>query len=109
MPVKWSPLRVSEAMDILEEQVNQIMEPLESAKLIVAEAEKIPNLPQYITQSLFSMKAEIDRVAGGIGWDKQFQLGSFHRIIERVREDLPKETLDTERKHVGAGSQSSLM
>ena len=31
MPIKWSPLMVSEAMDMVEEYVNQAVEPLEQA------------------------------------------------------------------------------
>ena len=52
MPIKWSPLMVSEAMDMVEEYVNHAIEPLEQAKLVALEARKIPNLPGYIDQHL---------------------------------------------------------
>jgi len=34
MPIKWSALRVNEAMDMVEELVNQAVEPLEQAKIV---------------------------------------------------------------------------
>ena len=52
MPVKWSALTVSEAMDMLEEFVNQAVEPLEQARIVAREARNIPNLPQYVDQHL---------------------------------------------------------
>ena len=35
VPIKWSALRVSEAMDMIEEFVNQAAEPLEKAKIVL--------------------------------------------------------------------------
>jgi hypothetical protein len=52
MPIKWSALRVNEAMDMVEEFVNQAAEPLEQAKIVANEARNIPNLPQYLDQRL---------------------------------------------------------
>ena len=34
MPIKWNPLKVSEAMDKVEEQINQAIEPLEQARML---------------------------------------------------------------------------
>ena len=52
MPIKWSPLKVAEAMDMLEDYVNQAVEPLEQARIVAREARNIPNLPQYVDQHL---------------------------------------------------------
>ncbi|MFC2042224.1 hypothetical protein ACFLTV_01810 [Chloroflexota bacterium] len=38
MPIKWIALRVSEAMDMVEEFINQSAEPLEQAKIVANEA-----------------------------------------------------------------------
>ncbi len=46
MPIKWSALRVNEAMDMVEEFINQAAEPLEQAKIVANEARNIANLPQ---------------------------------------------------------------
>jgi hypothetical protein len=45
VPIKWSALRVSEAMDMVEESVNQAAEPLEQAKLVASDARNIANIP----------------------------------------------------------------
>ena len=45
MPIKWSALLVSDAMDMVEEFVNQASDPLEQANIVANEARKIPNLP----------------------------------------------------------------
>jgi len=52
MPVKWSALMVNEAMDMVEEYVDQVVEPLEQARIVASEARNIPNLPQYVDQHL---------------------------------------------------------
>ena len=44
MPIRWSALRVSEAMDMVEEFVNQAVEPLEQAKIVANEARNIDDL-----------------------------------------------------------------
>jgi len=36
MPIKWSPLMISEAMDMVEEYVNQAVEPLEQARIVAS-------------------------------------------------------------------------
>lgn len=46
MPIKWSALHVSEAMDMVEKFVNRAAEPLEQAKIVANVARNIANLPQ---------------------------------------------------------------
>ena len=62
MPIKWSALRVSEAMDMVEEFVNQVVEPLEQAKIVTSEARSIANLPQYLDQRLVRLTIDIERI-----------------------------------------------
>jgi hypothetical protein len=77
MPIKWNALMVSEAVDMVEEYVNQAIEPLEQAKLVATEARKIPNLPGYIDQHLFRLISEIERVTGGVSpWNQQPYAGN---------------------------------
>lgn len=52
MPIKWSALKVSEAMDMAAEFVNQAAEPLEQAKIVAIEARQIDNVPQYVDERL---------------------------------------------------------
>ena len=103
MPIRWSALKVKEAMDRVEEIVKPILEPLEQAKAVVAEAEKLPHLPDYMKQRLSRLEGEIERVAGytGSDWVKGKTVEAFHkgyifRAIDAIREDLPKGDLAKE-------------
>ena len=106
MPVKWSALRVSEAMDMVEEFVNQAAEPLEQAKIIAREARNIPNLPQYIDQHPLRIIGEIERAIGGSQWEP---VGRLKTGIQSVRESLPEGAVEDERKRFESGSQLSLV
>lgn len=65
MPIKWSALKVSEAADMIEEFVNQVVEPLEQARLVAREARNVPNLPQYVDQDFVRLIGEIEHAIGG--------------------------------------------
>ena len=62
MPIRWNALRVSEAMDMVEEFVNQAAEPLEQAKTVANEARNIDSLPQYLDQRLVRLIIDIERI-----------------------------------------------
>jgi len=106
MPVKWSALKVNEAMDMVEEFVGQAMEPLEQARIVASEARNIPNLPQYVDQHLLRIIGEIDRAIGGSQWEPE---GRLKAGIQSVRESLPDGAVDEERKRIESGSQLSLV
>jgi hypothetical protein len=106
MPVKWNPLKVNEAMERVEEQVNLAIEPLELTRLATREALDIPNLPQYITQHINRIISDIDQVIGGSQWN---QTGRLRAGIQSVRNDLPKEAIEEEKKKLESGSQLSLV
>jgi len=105
MPIKWSPIRVSEAMDMIEEYVNQIIGPLEQARIVAQEARNIANLPQYVDQHLLWIIGEIDRAIGGSEWEP---VGRLKAGIQSVRESLPNRAVDEEKKRLDNGSQLSL-
>ena len=105
MPIKWSPLKVNEAADMLEDYVNQAIEPLEQARIVAREASKIPNLPQYVTQHLMRIIGDIDQTIGGSQWN---QNGRLKAGIQSVRDCLPKEAIEEEKKRLESGSQLSL-
>ena len=65
MSIKWSALRVNEAMNMVEEHVNRAVELLEQVKIAVNEARNIQNLPKYVDHYLVRIIGEIDRVIGG--------------------------------------------
>jgi len=106
MPVKWSALKVNDAMDMVEEYVNQAVEPLEQARIVAREARNIPNLPQYVDQYLVRIIGEIDRAIGGSQWEPT---GRLKAGIQSVRESLPDKAVEDERKRLESGSQLSLV
>ncbi len=97
MPIKWSALQVSEAMDMVEEFVNETVEPLEKAKIVVAETLKIPNIPQYIGERLFTLNTSIRRIE------------DIKQSIRVVRESLPSGAVEDEQKKLESGKQLSLV
>jgi len=110
MPIKWNALQVAEAMNMVEEYVNQAIEPLQQAKLVATEARKIPNLPGYIDQHLSRLISEIERVTGGIlPWNQQPYPGNVRAAISSVRESIPAGTVEAERQKLENGKQLSLV
>ena len=106
MPIKWSALMVSEAITMVEEFVDQAVEPLEQARIVATEARNIPNLPQYVDQHLLRIIGEIDRAIGGSQWEPE---GRLKAGIQSVREALPDGAIEEERKKLESGSQLSLV
>ena len=106
MPIKWSALKVNEAMDMVEEYVSQAVEPLEQARIVASEARNIPNLPQYVNQYLVRIIGDIDRAIGGSQWEP---VGRLKAGIQSVRESLPDRAVDEEKKRLERGSQLSLV
>jgi len=97
VPIKWSVLRVSEAMDMVEEFINQAAEPLEQAKIVANEARNIVNLPQYLDQRLVQLIINIERI------------DYIKSSIESVRRDLPDEAIESEKKSASHGRQPVLV
>jgi len=96
VPIKWSALRVSEAMDMVEEFVNQAAGPLEQAKIVANEARNIANLPQYLDQRLVRLSIDIERI------------DYIKSSIEAVRRDLPNKAIESEKKSADHGRQPVL-
>ena len=97
MPIKWSALRVSEAMDMVEEFVNQAAEPFEQAKIVASEARNIANLPQYLDQRLVRLIIDIERI------------DYIKNSIRSVRSDLPNGVIEAEKKSESHGRQPVLV
>ncbi|MFC1910384.1 hypothetical protein ACFLXC_03715 [Chloroflexota bacterium] len=97
MPIRWSALRVSEAMDMVEEFVSQATEPLEQAKIVVNEARKIANLPQYLDQRLTRLIIDIELI------------DCIKNSIKTVRTELPEGEVEAEKKSESYGRQPVLV
>lgn len=97
MPIKWSAVKVSEAMDDVEKQVKLAEAFLTEAKAKAEAARKIDNLPEYIGQRLVHVIADIERI------------DRVKDSIEAVRKDIPDGAIEAERKAGRHGSTVSLM
>ena len=97
MPIKWSALRVSEAMDMVEEYISQADEPLEQAKIVANEARNIVNLPQYLDQRLVQLIINIERI------------DYIRNSINAVRNELPDGAVEAEKKSESHGRQPALV
>jgi len=97
VPIKWSALRVSEAMDMVEEYIYQAADPLDQAKIVANEARNIVNLPQYLDQRLVRLIIDIERI------------DSIKNSINAVRRDLPDEAIESEKKSASHGRQPVLV
>lgn len=87
MRVRWSPLEVSDAMNRVEEHLNNARAPLELAREEAVKAREIPNLPQYVTSRLRSLEVNI-----------QWVIDKPRSDIGMLRRDLPKDQLAEERQ-----------
>ena len=97
MPIKWSALRVSEAMDDVERQINLAESFLAEAKVKAEVARKITDLPQYVEQRLIRLTCDIQRI------------DNVRSAIEAVRQSIPDGAIEAEREHLKNGSQQSLI
>ena len=97
MPIKWSALRVNEAMDMVEEFISQAAEPLDQAKIVANEARNITNLPQYLDQRLVRLIIDIERI------------DSIRNSIAAVRRELPDGAVEEEKKSESHGRQPALV
>lgn len=98
MSVKWSPLKVKEAVDIIEEHVTNAITPLELAMEEVKKAMQIRNLPQYMEQSL-----------RGLDNDIQNYRSRLNTRIRSIRDDLPKDQLAYEERTREQGETQPLV
>jgi len=97
VPIKWSALRVSEAMDMVEEFISQADEPLDQAKIVAREARNIVNLPQYLDQRLVRLIIDIERI------------DYIKNSIIAVRNELPDGVVEAEKKSESHGRQPALV
>lgn len=97
MAIKWSAVKVSEAMDDVECQVTLAEDFIAEAKAKAEEARKIANLPQYMEQHLKTLLSQLERI------------DRVKLAIESVRKDIPDGAIEAERERAKHGSQQSLI
>ena len=96
MPIKWSAVKVSEAMDEVEHQALLADQFIAEAKAKAREAKKIANLPQYMEQRLNRLIDQLDRM--------EYIKGA----IKAIRNDIPDGAIEAEQASLKYGSQQSL-
>jgi len=97
MAIKWSAVKVSEAMDAVESQVILADQFIAEAKAKAEAARKIANLPQYMEQRINRLIDQLDRMKNIKG------------AIESVRKDIPQGTIEAEQERLKYGSQQSII
>ena len=97
MPIKWSAIKVSEAMDDIERQINLAESFLAEARVKAEAARAIADLPQYVDQRLIRLTCDIERI------------DYVRTSIKAVRNDLPDGAVEAERERLKNGSQQSLI
>ena len=96
MPIKWSAVKVNEAMDEVEHQITLAEGFIADAKAKAAEARSIANLPQYLDQRLAHLISQIERI------------DNIKEAIKAVRNAIPDGAIEEEQKQSKYGNQQSL-
>jgi len=97
MPIKWSAVKVDEAMNDVERQINLAESFLAEAKVKTEAAKAIADLPQYVDQRLIRLICDIERI------------NNVRSSIETVLKSIPDGAIEAEREHIKNGSQQSLI
>ena len=98
MPIRWSAVSVSQKVDEIEELFNSVTPTLWQIREQAEELRRIPNLPGYIDQPAYMMTDKIGRFKD-----------SMKGYVERIRNLIPKDALEEERKAAEYGNQQSLI
>jgi len=95
--IKWSAVKVSEAMDEVERQVTLADQFLAEAKVKAREARSIANLPEYLDDRLVRLITQLERIDNAKG------------AIEAVRSAIPDGAIEAEQASLKYGNQQSLI
>ena len=97
MPIKWSAVKVSEAMDQVQQQLDLAESFLAEARAKASVALNIADLPQYMEQRINSLIDQLNRM--------EYIKGA----IETIRKDIPDGAIEAERERTKHGSQQGLI
>ena len=97
MPIKWSAVKVSEAMDEVEKQVSLAEAFFAEAKAKAEAARSIADLPQYMGDRIRRLIGDIERI--------DYVKGA----IEATRNAIPDGAIEAERESTRHGSTQSLL
>ena len=97
MPIKWSAVKVSEAMDEVQQQLDLAESFLAEAEEKAREATRIPNLPDYMAQRLGRLIFTVEHRE------------AMKSAIESVLQAIPEGAIEAERERTKHGSQQPLV
>jgi hypothetical protein len=95
--IKWSAVKVSEAIDKVEQQVTLAEPFLDEAKTKAQEARGIPNLPSYMDDRFVRLISQIERIDNVKG------------AIESARSTIPSGAIEEEQRSTKHGRTQSLI
>ena len=98
MPIKWSAVKVSEAMDAIDAQLALAEGFIGEAHRIAEETKSIPHLPEYIDQPRYTLSDRLEQC-----------IPSFLSHTMRIREHIPTGAIEAEREAGKHGSTQSLL
>ncbi len=97
MPIKWSAVKVSEAMDEVEVQIVLAESFFAEAKVKAETARKINKLPQYVDQHIVRLIYDIERI------------DCVKSSIKAIRGDIPDGAIEAEQRRIKHGNQQPLV
>jgi hypothetical protein len=97
MPIRWSAVKVSEAMDDVEKQVFLADQFIDEAKNKAEQAKTIENLPEYISQRINRLIYQLERIK------------EAKESIESVRNNIPGGAIEAERDADKHGETKSML
>jgi len=97
MPIRWSAVKVSEAMDRVEHQINLAEAFLAKARVRAGEARRIAHLPGYLDDRLIRLISELERI------------DRVRDAIKAVRSSIPDGATEAEQGRLRHGNQQSLI
>jgi len=97
MPIKWSAVKVNEAMDGVEQQVLLADQFIAAAKTKAQAAKRISNLPQYMEHHINRLIDQLDRMK------------NIKDAITAIRNDIPDGAIEAEQAQGKYGNQQSLV
>ncbi len=96
MPIKWSALQVSQAMDEVKHQLSLAEVFFDEAKAKAREARDTASLPAYVDDRLVRLITEIERI------------DHVKVAIKSIRDAIPEGAIEAERNHQKQGIQQNL-
>jgi hypothetical protein len=106
MPIRWSAVSVSEAMDKVDKEIEPIFEPLWRADAIVREAMNLPNIPDYMKQALLGLQGQIHMITG---YDLHKRGSRLLDSIHYVSSKLPEGSVEAEKHAIRHGKTGSFL